>query len=92
MMTDSKKTVRVVARFKARTDCGPQLGEVLKTLVEPTCREEGCLLYQLHVNPNDPTDLVFIEEWASEDALRLRLPLTRKFLRLPDLRRGHGSF
>jgi hypothetical protein len=24
--------------------------------------------------------------------LRLRLPLTRKFLRLRDLRRGHGSF
>jgi quinol monooxygenase YgiN len=69
MLSDSGKTVRVVAWFRARPGCGPQLREVLETLVEPTCREEGCLLYQLNVNPKDPTDLVFIEEWASEEAL-----------------------
>jgi quinol monooxygenase YgiN len=69
MLTESRKTVRVVARFKARAGCGPQLQAILEGLVAPTCKEEGCMLYQLHGNPNDPNDLVFIEEWESEATL-----------------------
>ena len=34
MLSDSRKTVRVVARFKARADCGPQLHQAMKMVSE----------------------------------------------------------
>jgi quinol monooxygenase YgiN len=38
-------------------------------LLAPTHAEPGCLLYALHRVADRPGDLVFIERWASREAL-----------------------
>ncbi len=41
----------------------------LRPLIEKTHQEDGCLAYVLHRDVNDPNTLVFVERWASQDAL-----------------------
>jgi quinol monooxygenase YgiN len=62
-------TLRVVARVKARPDKVNELRSVLSSLVEPTCKESGCLSYKLLQNNEDPTDFTLLEEWQSNAAL-----------------------
>ena len=62
-------TLRVIARVKARPDKVNELRSVLSSLVEPTCKEPGCLSYKLLQNNEDPTDFTLIEEWQSNAAL-----------------------
>jgi quinol monooxygenase YgiN len=38
-------------------------------LLEPTHAEEGCELYALHRVDQRPGQLVFVERWASQEAL-----------------------
>ena len=40
-----------------------------QALVEPTHREEGCILYALHQGVDDPRRLAFVERWASRELL-----------------------
>ena len=42
---------------------------ILVSFLVPTRLEKGCILYDLHENPDDPDDLTFIEEWESETDL-----------------------
>ena len=65
----SKTTVRVVAHLVALAGHHKELKSILLDLVEPTRTENGCILYQLLQNQEDPTDFVFIEEWESEALL-----------------------
>ena len=58
-------SLRVIARAKAKPSHIAQVREILFALVEPTRREPGCLSYELAQNSSDPTDFVFIEQWAS---------------------------
>ncbi len=69
----SKTTVRVVAHLIALRGHEEELKAVLTALVEPTRQEEGCILYELLQNQEDPTDFVFIEEWESEALLNAHL-------------------
>ncbi len=62
-------SVRVVARFKALPDKANDVGAVLTTLIEPTRKEAGCVLYELWQNRADETDFTFVEEWESDAAL-----------------------
>ncbi len=62
-------TLRVIARVKARPDKVNELRSVLSSLVEPTCKEPGCLSYKLLQNNEDPTDFTLLEEWQSNAAL-----------------------
>jgi quinol monooxygenase YgiN len=62
--------LRVIARVKAKSDHVAEAREILSTLVEPTRREPGCVSYELLQNSADPTDFVFIEQWASAAAER----------------------
>ena len=39
------------------------------SLVAPSQAEEGCLLYVLQQNREDPADFAFVEEWVDEIAL-----------------------
>ena len=41
--------------------------EQMEGLVAPTRAEEGCLLYDLHVDNADPRRLLFYETWASRE-------------------------
>lgn len=65
----TSKTIRVIARLIAKPNRVSETLEALKALVEPTRAEDGCILYELAQNNDDPTDFTFVEEWTSDAAL-----------------------
>jgi quinol monooxygenase YgiN len=58
----------VVGSFKALPGKEEEALEAFNALVEPTHREEGCILYALSQGVDDPRDLVFVERWSSVEA------------------------
>ena len=58
-------TVTVVARLQATPGNEEALKQELLRLVDPTRREEGCLIYDLHQLPGDKTQFLFYENWTS---------------------------
>lgn len=65
--------VVVVGSFSAKPGKEAEAVEAFKALVEPTHREEGCILYALHQGVDDPRRLAFIERWASRELLDIHL-------------------
>lgn len=65
--------VVVVGSFKAQPGKEAEAAEAFRALVEPTHREEGCILYALHRGADDPSRLAFIERWASRELLDAHL-------------------
>jgi quinol monooxygenase YgiN len=62
-------SLRVVARIKAKAETVSEVRKLLGSLVEPTRKESGCIIYELLQNRDDPTDFTFVEEWESDAAL-----------------------
>ncbi len=93
----SAKTIRVIALFQAKPGKVDELKALLTKFIEPTCKEEGCITYELHQNPADLNDLAFIEEWQSNETLDAHLkskhiveaiPLVGELVtKSPDIRR-----
>lgn len=82
------QAVRVVARVVARPGKEDELRVLLQGLVEPTRREQGCVVYELLQNTTDSTDFTFVEEWNSDADLDAHLQsphLQHARVRLPDL-------
>lgn len=67
------KTVTVVATFEARPGKETELKQTLTGLVGLTRREDGCINYDLHVNPENPLQFLFHENWTSKAALDAHL-------------------
>ncbi len=65
--------VVVVGSFKIKPGKEEEALEAFKALVEPTHREEGCILYSLHRGVDDPGRLTFIERWESRELLDAHL-------------------
>jgi quinol monooxygenase YgiN len=65
--------VVVVGSFKAQPGKEAEALQAFKDLVAPTHAEDGCILYALHQGADDPSQLVFIERWASREALDAHL-------------------
>ena len=65
--------VVVVGSFHAQPGKEAEAVEAFRALVEPTHREEGCILYALHQGTDDPRRLAFIERWASRELLNAHL-------------------
>ena len=65
----SKTVLGVVARIIAKPESVEIVREELKSLLEPTRQEAGCILYELLQNDADPTDFTFYEEWTNAAAL-----------------------
>ena len=65
--------VVVVGSFKAQPGKEAEAAEAFRGLVDPTHREEGCILYALHQGVDDPSRLAFIERWASRELLDAHL-------------------
>lgn len=65
--------VVVVGSFTAQQGREAEAVEVLTALVEPTHREEGCILYALHQGTDEPRRLAFVERWASRELLDAHL-------------------
>lgn len=66
MVEDS---LRVVARIRALPEKVDSVRSILLELIEPTRKEEGCIVYELLQNKMDPTDFTFVEEWQSGSCL-----------------------
>src|SRR5689334_4620701 len=80
--------VVVVGSFKAEPGKEAEALQAFKDLVAPTHAEDGCILYALHQGADDPSRLVFIERWASREALdaHLKTPHIAAVLEIaPDL-------
>ncbi len=69
----SKTTIRVVARVVALPDKVEEVKSVLIGLIEPTRKEDGCIVYELLQNHADVTDFTFVEEWQSQALLDTHL-------------------
>ncbi len=65
--------LRVIARFVARPEKVDELKALLQGLIEPTHAEEGCVMYTLWRNKENPLEFTFVEEWTSEAALEAHL-------------------
>ena len=61
--------VTVIARFVAKPETATELRKELLGVISPTRAEEGCINYDLHRDPNDPTRFMFHETWISKKAL-----------------------
>ena len=47
--------------------CEAQLIASLTTLAEASRKEEGCIQYDMHLDNEDPSFIMFYETWASRD-------------------------
>ncbi len=65
--------VVVVGSFRAEPGKEAEAVQAFKALVEPTHREQGCILYALHQGTDDPRRLSFIERWESRESLDAHL-------------------
>lgn len=63
--------VRVLALFRANPDKIADLEAVLRSFVEPTRKEAGCIFYDLQQNIADPADFTFFEEWETIEHLKV---------------------
>jgi quinol monooxygenase YgiN len=63
----------VVGSFTAQPGKETEAAEAFRGLMDPTHRENGCILYALHQGADDPRRLAFVERWASREALRAHL-------------------
>jgi len=59
------KPLTVIAKLKAKKGCEEQLGGMLRSLIEPTRAEKGCINYDLHRSHEDPGLFIFYENWES---------------------------
>ena len=65
--------VVVVGSFVAREGKEDEARSAFESLVDPTHAEDGCILYALHQGHDDRRRFVFVERWASEDAINAHL-------------------
>ncbi len=81
----NEKNVTVVATFQAKPGKEAELKKSLVSLVAPTRQEAGCINYDLHVLPEDPTKFLFHENWTSKAHLDAHLKNTHIQVLLPRL-------
>jgi len=62
----SAKPVTLVVTFQARPGKEAGLGGALAAMLAPTRKEAGCINYDLHVAPDDPSKFMFYENWTSK--------------------------
>ncbi len=65
-MSSDSTPVTVVALMRAQPGKEHELRQALSSLVAPTRKEAGCLNYDLHQSPEDPTRFMFHENWTSK--------------------------
>jgi quinol monooxygenase YgiN len=61
--------IAVVAISVAKPGHEEKLLEALEGIVGPTRKEKGALQYDLHRDVSEPRRFVFVERWASREAL-----------------------
>ena len=74
--------VTVVATFKAKAGMEEAAREAIQALVAPTRAEAGCINYDLHQSPEDPSVFMLYENWVSQKDLdeHLEMPYLKDIL------------
>ncbi|AUD63851.1 hypothetical protein BK010_09710 [Tenericutes bacterium MO-XQ] len=60
----------MIVKFKVKEEKINFIKQALIDILEPTRNEEGCLLYELHQDINDPSIFMFYEVWQTVDHWR----------------------
>ena len=55
----------IMAKIKAKQNAIEKVREELLKLVEPTCKEKGCVDYILHQGREEPSVIMLYENWES---------------------------
>lgn len=66
-------SIHIVARLVARPDSIEALRPLLLGMLEPTRKEAGCIRYELINNRANPAEFLFVEEWASQEAINAHM-------------------
>jgi quinol monooxygenase YgiN len=66
-MTETPIVLNV--HFQAAPGHEKELGAQLRALVAPTHEEPGCIIYELHFDPEDPSKFMFYEKFTSQAAI-----------------------
>lgn len=61
--------IKIVAILTIKEQYQDKFPAELKTLVENSRKEEGCNYYELNQNADNPLEFIFLEHWASAEAL-----------------------
>ncbi len=62
-------TITKTVTFIAKDENIAELKALLKTMVEPSKNEVGCLLYDIFQVKSEPKKFIVIESWENNDAL-----------------------
>lgn len=62
--------VTVIATLHARPGQEAALEARMRTMIEATRREAGCIRYDMHRAADDAASLVMVEYWVSAEALQ----------------------
>jgi len=76
----------VIAKFVAKPGKEEILKKELLARIEPTRAEDGCIVYDLHQDVDNPAVLVFLESWKSREDLEqhLQMPYLQSLLGMVD--------
>ena len=61
--------IKIVAILRAKPGQGEVVKQALLACVQNSRKEEGCVFYDLHVDPSEPLRFVFIEGWKDLAAI-----------------------
>jgi len=62
-------TITKQVTFIAKNDGIEEMKALLKTMIQASKDEDGCLLYDIFQLKNEPKNFVVVESWANEKAL-----------------------
>ncbi|MDX1299334.1 MAG: putative quinol monooxygenase [Pseudomonas sp.] len=65
------QAIRVVAVLTAKVGKEQQVEQILRACVQPSRAEDGCLAYDLNRCIEQTGRFVFVERWASHEAIAL---------------------
>ena len=61
--------IYVIATLRVKREKLSTLLEAARAVIAATRKEDGCIFYDLHQSVTDPDQVVFVERWASREAL-----------------------
>ena len=82
----ANEKVTVLAVFKAKPGMEEAAKSAILALVAPTRQEAGCINYDVHQSPDDPSTFMLYENWTSQKDLdaHLAMPYLKDILAKAD--------
>jgi quinol monooxygenase YgiN len=64
------RVIVVVGRVSTDTDKRAELIDIAQRVASASRQEAGCISYRIYEDTERPNEFVFVEEWASDQALQ----------------------